>query len=166
MFANTSLIILWTSGVLVTAFALFRGGRPEQIGASINLACAIAAELAHMVWGPEDSSVPLLLIDFALALGFLLLAVRFASIWLGAAMLLQAAQFSLHAWYIVEERPHDLFYFRVNNIDTIGISLVLVIGTVMAWRRRRRMAREEAARELSLSEAASAAPTEPPAPAA
>ena len=138
MFANTSLLILWASGIAVTGFALWKGGQAERIGASLYLTCAIATELAHMIWVPEDAVLPLLVIDFALAFGFLMLAVRFASIWLGAAMILQAVQFSLHAWYLVTERPHDLFYFRVNNLDTIGVTLVLVIGTILSWRRRLR----------------------------
>jgi hypothetical protein len=141
MFANTSLLILWASGIAVTSFALWKGGPAERIGASLNLLCAIATELAHMIWVPEDAVLPLLMIDFALAFGFLMLAVRFASIWLGAAMILQAVQFSLHAWYMITERAHDLFYFRVNNLDTVGITLMLVIGTVLSWRRRLRQRR-------------------------
>lgn len=136
MFAHTTVLILWASGVGVTAFALWKGEFPEKAGASLNMICALAAELAHMVLVQEDASLALLVIDLALAIGFLGLAVRYASVWLGVAMLMQAVQFSLHAWYLVAERPHDLLYYRINNLDTIAISLSLVVGTAVSWRRR------------------------------
>ena len=141
MLPNLNLVVLWTSGVAVTVLAIWLGGLPEKIGATLNLVCAVAAEVAHLVWGSQDAGLALLSVDFILAMGFLGLAVRYASVWLGAAMLFQAIQFSLHAFYMVAERPHDLLYYRVNNIDTIGISLALVIGTIMAWRRRLSQAR-------------------------
>lgn len=136
MFGHITVLILWATGVGVTAFALWKGDFPEKAGAGLNMICAVAAELAHMVWGPESASVALLAIDLALAMGFLGLAVRYASLWLGMAMIMQAVQFSLHAFYLVTERPHDLLYYRVNNIDTIAITLSLVVGTVISWRRR------------------------------
>ena len=61
-------------------------------------------------------------------------------------MLLQAAQFSLHAYYMVAELAHDWNYARINNVDTTGINLMIIIGTVIAWRRRLRQRREEAAK--------------------
>ena len=79
-------------------------------------------------------------------LSFLGLAVRFASFWLDSAMILQGVQFSLHAYYLIGEVPHDRTYFRVNNADTIGILLFIIVGAVMSWRKRERKAREEAAR--------------------
>ena len=55
--------------------------------------------------------------DLVCAVTLLMLVVRYASLWLGAAMLLQAVQFSLHAYYLVTDRPHDLIHAWVNNLD-------------------------------------------------
>lgn len=74
--------------------------------------------------------------DFFLAMGFLALAVRYASLWLGGAMLFQAVQFTLHAWYLLAEKKPDIFHAVVNNLDTVGILVCLLIGTITAWRRR------------------------------
>jgi hypothetical protein len=49
-------------------------------------------------------------------------------------MILQAVQFSLHAYYLVGERPHDRSYAIVNNIDTLGVLLCILVGTLLAWR--------------------------------
>ena len=73
----------------------------------------------------------------ALALVFLLLAVRYASLWLGGVMLFQAIQFSLQAWYFVTGRAHDVLYVIINNIDFFGILACLTAGTLAASRRRR-----------------------------
>ena len=48
----------------------------------------------------------------ATALCLLVIAVRYASFWLGGVMLLYAAQFSLHAFYLVTSRPIDIDHVR------------------------------------------------------
>jgi hypothetical protein len=62
-------------------------------------------------------------------------------------MLLQSAQFSLHAFYLVTERAHDPMHAWINNTTDLGVLLAIVIGTVLAIRRRVAHAREEAERE-------------------
>jgi hypothetical protein len=85
--------------------------------------------------------------DFVWAVGLLILVVRYASLWLGLTMLLQAVQFSLHAYYLVMELPHDLLHAWINNLDEVGISVCIVVGVVSAMRRRAMLIREEAERE-------------------
>ena len=53
-------------------------------------------------------------------------------------MLLQAGQFSLHAWYLVSALERDRFYAIVNNLVTIGILICILVGTLIAWSRRAR----------------------------
>src|SRR5947209_3585595 len=88
-------------GILVGVFllALWKGDAPERIGAGVNMAAGLLATGLQYVLSPEAQPVILLLVDGALAAGFLFLALRYASLWLGAALLLQAVQFSLHAYY-------------------------------------------------------------------
>ena len=55
-------------------------------------------------------------------------------------MILQGAQFSLHAYYLVAERSFDRLYSIINNINTYGVILCILVGTLIAWRRRARAA--------------------------
>ena len=76
-----------------------------------------------------------------MGLAFLTLALRHASPWLGGAMLFQAIQFSLHAYYLVGELPRDFTYAVINNIDTIGVLACILVGALLAWRKRMRAAK-------------------------
>jgi hypothetical protein len=60
---------------------------------------------------------------------------------LGIAMLLQAIQFSLHAYYLVGGLPRDRTFAMVNNLDSIGVLLCILAGTLLTWRRRARAAK-------------------------
>lgn len=116
----------------------WQGGIAERYASAFVLLAALAALAIHK-FVPESLVHLALLVDEALlAGGFLVLALRYASLWLGGAMILQAIQFSLHAWYIVAERPHDRLYSIVNNVDTGGIMLCILAGAFMAALRRRR----------------------------
>ncbi|MGA0603981.1 hypothetical protein ACO2Q3_24970 [Caulobacter sp. KR2-114] len=126
------------------AFALWKGDAAERVGGGLNLAAGLFAMFLHPLLSPDIQPVALLGVDAALAAGFLFLAIRFASLWLGAAMMLQAVQFSLHAYYMVAEIPHNLLFARINNIDTLGIVIAIVGGTAVSWRRRVRKRRLEA----------------------
>jgi hypothetical protein len=70
----------------------------------------------------------------------LVIAVRYASFWLGAVMLLYALQFALHAVYYVVERPRDSLHVILNNLDFFAVCVCLAAGTAVAWRRRLRLA--------------------------
>ncbi|HYD46339.1 MAG TPA: hypothetical protein VEA79_13820 [Phenylobacterium sp.] len=126
-------------------FAWWKGDWPERGGGMLNLAAGAAAFLVRLLVDEGSAQdVPLLLVDGVLAFGFLVLAMIFASLWLGGAMLLQAAQFSLHAFYIVTSREHDWTYYLVNNVVTVGVLLAIVIGTIASWWRRSREQKLEA----------------------
>jgi hypothetical protein len=131
----------WLVTLVVLALAWFRGGQPEKLGATLKVITSAAALAAHHLLKQDSISVALLTVDGLLAVGFLALAIRYASLWIGAAMLLQAGQFSLHAWYLVSALSRDRFYAIVNNLVTIGILICILVGTVIAWRRRSRAER-------------------------
>ncbi len=135
------------------AFALWKGDAAERLGSGFNLTAGLLAMFLQHVLDPDVQPVALLVADAALAAGFLFLAIRFASLWLGAAMLLQAVQFSLHAYYLVGDVPHDHLFAEVNNIDSIGILICIVGGTVVSWRRRIRR------NQLAAQKAAAAPPS-------
>lgn len=124
---------LVTAIALCAAFAAWKGGWPERVGAGVNLFIALSFLLVQRNLSGEALATASLIIDGLLAVSFLALAVRFAKVWLGAAMLLQAAQFSLHAYYYVTEREHDLLFAIVNNVVSWGVLTAIVSGVAAAW---------------------------------
>lgn len=128
-------LIFWACLLGVVVLAWWRGGAAEQIAASAVLGGALAVELIHAVLPRPVQAGALLLVEGALALTFLLTSMRYVRPWLGVAMVLEGLQFALHAYFFVEEKPHNYFYSLFNNLITIGVLLCVLIGTGMAWRR-------------------------------
>jgi hypothetical protein len=125
-------------GLLSCLFAFVKGGQAERIGAAVILANV----LAYMVNETQfHIAIANLAVDAVTALTLLAVAVRYASFWQGAVMLLYAAQFALHAFYFVTERQRDVLHAVVNNSIFLAISGCLIIGTAMAWRGRADAAR-------------------------
>jgi len=118
------------------AFALWKGGAAERLGGALNLFAGLLVMLLDSLLQPDVKPLARLAVDGVLAAGFLVLALRYSSLWLGAAMLLQAVQFSLLAYYLVSELRHDNTFVLINNLDTTGINLCIVTGTALTWRRR------------------------------
>lgn len=129
-------IIGWGATLAVCLFAWWRGGPAERAGAGLIVGAAVAVWISHNLLPPGLGDTALLIIDALMAVGFLALAIRYASLWLGGAMLFQAAQFSLHAYYLVTEMPRDRLYSIINNIDTVGVLVCILTGTLISWRRR------------------------------
>src|SRR5690606_38863510 len=109
--------LLTISTLLVGAFAWWKGGPAEKICGAANASAGL--------------QVGFLVIDCGLALVFLALAVRYASLFLGVAMILQGAQFSLHAYYMVSERHLDQFYLLTNNTISWLVLACIVIATLV-----------------------------------
>lgn len=107
-----------------------RGAAPERLGGMFNLAAALAVLWIQATWGTAEGQMLFLAVDGVLALGFLGLALRYTSLWLGGALLFQAAQFSLHAFYLVTHRPFDLVHAIANNVDSCGIAVCIVVGAL------------------------------------
>jgi hypothetical protein len=141
MYTSLLPILVWVLILAVAALAWVQGNRPERFGAVFVLVAALAAIAVH-IFVPGDGQAVFLLADEALlAIAFLALAMRYTSVWLGAAMILQAIQFSLLAYYLIGERPHDRLYATVNNANTLGVLLCILVGTLLAWRKRDRAAK-------------------------
>ena len=132
-----TLSLLVLSGCL---FSLWKGGPAERVGGGVVLATLLLTILATTFLPVGVQPIAELVIDGLAALALLAVVLIYGSLWLGGAMLLYAAQFSLYAFYFVTERPNDRFHAIVNNADFMGITFFLVIGTAMAWRARARIA--------------------------
>jgi len=125
-------------------FALIRGGLPERLTAGLFLLSIPLALLLQKI--PSDQkSMAQLGIDALFALISLALTLRYPIRWLGVVMLLYAAQFALHAAYMVADRPADALHQAANNLIFAGIVLCLTIGTLGAQARRRAAGPAEAA---------------------
>jgi hypothetical protein len=123
--------------VLVCLAAWMKGGASERLSAALVLG-AMFLNLAIHAFAPKASQNFLLLgVDGVIALGLLIVALRYMRFWLGGAVMLQAVQFSLHAYYLVNEMRHDRNYAVVNNLVTYGLLLLILLGTVRAWRLRK-----------------------------
>jgi hypothetical protein len=145
MFHSPLPVIVVGLNVLAALFSAWKGDRAARIAGVVNLFNSVALLVYGAVTGnAQISEVLQLTSDLLWAVGLLMLVVRYASLWLGVTMLLQAVQFSLHAYYLVMERPHDLIHAWVNNLNEVGISTCIIIGTALAIRRRMAHAREAA----------------------
>lgn len=120
----------------ICLLALWKGGRAEQIGAGLILANATFSGVTGFLFPNSDLAVVWLVGDGVAAAGLLIVAVVYASFWLGGVMMLYAILFALHSYYFVTAREVDLFHARVNNIDFLAISVCLAIGTALSWRKR------------------------------
>ena len=126
--------------VVAAILALWKGGIAERVAAAVLLlnvgigrsATAMMLESRELIWLCNDGLTALVL---------LFVTVRFAAPWMGGVMLFFAAQFALHAYYIVTmQRAFDNTYAAVNNFNWFGIGICLIAGAVVAWRRRLRLA--------------------------
>jgi hypothetical protein len=132
--------VLFACIVACAALAAWKGGSAERIGAGANLLAAVCFSVAQQVVGNAAFAMPALILDGLLAFTFLALTLRFATPWLGVAMLLQAAQFSLHAYYFVVKREPDLLFAVVNNVVSWGLLASILSGVALAWRAQVRRA--------------------------
>ncbi len=139
----TSLIV-WIfslTGLAVCLAALWKGEASERLGAWCILANLLITILATTFLGPEIRAVGQLVIDAATAVGLLIVVLRYGSLWLGGAMILYAAQFTLHSFYFVTGRAPDNLHAAANNLDFLGVIVCLAAGTGISIRRRAASAR-------------------------
>lgn len=127
-------LTILTLGICV--FALLKGGQAERYGAALILVNALVSSVGDLLFPKADLAVFWLIGDGLTAFGLLIVAVIYASFWLGGVMILYAVLFALHAFYFVTNKPVDLFHAQVNNADFLAISICLAVGTIIAWRRR------------------------------
>jgi hypothetical protein len=146
-------ILIDVFSVLGALFALWKGGPAERSAALIVIANVAVGQTGNLL-APSADSIIRLVNDGVTALVLLGVTLRWGAPWMGGMMLFYAAQFAMHSYYLVTERPtHDYFYALINNLNFSGIIWCLIIGTAVAWRRRAKAAKARAT--------AAAAPSSP-----
>jgi hypothetical protein len=123
--------------------ALWKGGPAERGGALLICGTWLGAMLGLAVERQYVLAVPFLLSDAVLAIGLLILAIRYSNWWMGAAMLLQALGLSFHAAYFGADQSEISkralhFYVMGKNLSSWAMLLVILIGTLAYWRKRTR----------------------------
>jgi len=134
---NLALTIDLLSG-LCCLMALWKGGAGERAAAAVVIVNLLIGQAGGYLAPGLDDTIRVAN-DGLTALALLVVTVRCAAPWMGAVMLFFAAKFAMHAAYLVLERPSDYLHALINNLNFIGINLCLAIGTVVAWRGRRRV---------------------------
>ena len=129
--------LLWALMLATCTFAALRGSRAEKLGGALIFGVCVGTAVIEALVVAASESVNLrhvliirLVSDGSLALGLLLLALRFTHLWLGGALLAQASIFALQASYFVLERPHDALYAATNNVALTVLLFALGLG---AW---------------------------------
>jgi hypothetical protein len=144
--------LLGLAGLAVTAaFAWWKGGPPERLGTLLLATTWLGADILRGLSGEMMPTMIMLGSDFLNAAGFLYIAMRYSSLWLGAAMMFRAIAFALHATQMSDEdapRWHGwIIYLLVTNILSYLVLLSLIGGTVATIVHRRRQARRKAQAE-------------------
>jgi hypothetical protein len=127
------------AALIVCLLAWAKGGPSEKAGAALIGGLWSLAFLIDQAVGSR--AYVIMSIDGLAAVGFLMLALRFSSLWLGVAMVLQAAELFLHAVYLSSDGMDGRTY--VERINLLSAALLwLFLGAVLfawgrrAWRRR------------------------------
>jgi hypothetical protein len=131
--------VFWILMLGACALAFLRGGPAERWGAALIFFFALLWE-GRILLPPDAKAILQLIGDGLTALGLLVIAMRYASLWLGAALMFQAIQFSLHSFYFVTNRPQDALQIIINNTNLFAILSCLIIGSLMSWRQKMRSA--------------------------
>ena len=132
---------------------LWKGGPAERSGAVMILVTWIGSTVIQAMAKAYVLPLVFLASDAVLAVGLLFLAIRFSSLWLGAAMLLQAIGLSLHAAYFAADKS-DInvyalwLYIAGKNAASGAMLLVILAATIASMRRRRPRAAADAAPAL------------------
>ena len=123
--------------VAVCLLALAKGGPAERFGAVLVAVTWAGLLICQALTEQTIPEIPLLVSDVVLATGFLLLAVRYASLWLGAGMLFQGAAFTMHLMHMTEATGHhDHAYVVTVNLLSYAVLATLGGAALVNWRRR------------------------------
>lgn len=124
------------------AVAIFKGGRPERYGAALFLAVVIGTDLYAMVaqrmgyWAWDSMAHLDLVSTFVISSFFLYLAVRYGSLWLAAAMVVQGTELYFARTYIDEGKSGLYTYGFELNIICASVLALLLTAAILSWRGR------------------------------
>ena len=123
--------------VLVSLFALTKGGRPERIGAATVLGGWFLSVLAQTYIGYASVQWPTLIIDVVALAIFIALVWKSPRTWPVWASAFQLLAVASHFMVLMKLRPEISAFYTVINMSGYGIITALGVGTFFAWQERR-----------------------------
>ena len=130
--------------VLVCLLVLIKGETPERVAALLVAVSWVGLLVWQALSRQKVPEVALLISDFVVAIGFLALAVRYASAWLGAGMLFQGAAFASHLIHMTDTGDHLRLYVLTVNLLSSAVLLTITGAALVSWRSRVRARRAAA----------------------
>jgi len=88
--------------------------------------------------------------DFVLAIGLLIIAVRYSSLWLGCAMLLQSIDLCSQGLAFSGDGLGVQSQLWLNNGVSMAMMACIVAGSASSWRRRLKVQNGSAARATAV----------------
>jgi hypothetical protein len=137
------------AGVIGTAaLALWKGGAAERLGVIVYF----SVSLFHMLIRTDPASLmysyETLLADLVIAAGFLVLALRYSSLWLAGAMVAQGLATAIHGFHLEDEQINQKMIWMgvnvwivANNVISSVVFWMLLGGTIATWRKRNQLKR-------------------------
>ncbi len=121
-------------------FAWIKGGKPERLGAALFFAAGMGTLSFEMLTHQSTPVIAELMLDSAVAIGFLALAIRYNNLWVGAAMMVKGLQLAVHATHLTDDADPMFAGFNLYaaglNLISLVLCLILIGGTVASIRRR------------------------------
>lgn len=121
-------------------YAWWKGGAPERLGTLVVVVCWIGGDLLRAISGELMPTAMLFIADAMFSFGLLVIAVRYGSLWLGAAMVIESLMFCLHGIEVGDNDPprwHGMIvYLLLSNIISYSVLLILAGGTTATLLRR------------------------------
>ncbi len=138
------LVQLELSLMLVTCvFGLLKGGAAERVGSLAILAAYVGDNVAVSLNLHHFPTFWVFVSDFALAGALLFIAIRYTSLWLGCAMLLQSISLCSYALAASGDGLHNRSYVILNNSLSLLMLACIIAGTIVSWRKRIRLRKAE-----------------------
>ena len=129
--------------------ALWKGSGAERWGAALFAASVLGTLAFEMITGQNTPVTAEMFLDTAVAVGFLVLAIRYNNLWLGAAMMVKGIQLAVHATRLTDGEDTKLGGINIYalSLDLIAMVIcsILAAGTLATIRRRKRQRQAQAA---------------------
>jgi hypothetical protein len=146
-------VAIWGGIVGVCVFAWLKGRPAERYGSAVFTASSVGAFAFELLTGQDIPLAPEMFMDTGVAAAFLLLAIRYNNLWLGAAMIVKGLQLALHATHLTDMDDQVVAGFNLYtaslNLIAIVILFIFLTATITSIRLRSRARREASVAALA-----------------
>lgn len=131
LFLNIAVTAIFVGTLLLVCVLTWLKGRSaERIGTALFCVSVFVTYAFEIVTGAPPPIVIELAFDTLVALGFLLLAIGYNNLWLGAAMIIKGMQLAVHATHLTDVNDP---YFAGFNLYAASLNLIslLILLTIL-----------------------------------